>query len=211
MRALVLVDLQNDFLPAPPATGGPGGALAVPDGHAVVPVANALLPRFEVAVATQDWHPPGHASFASSYPGRRPGEVVDLDGLSQVLWPDHCVQHTAGASFAADLDVARVTHVARKGTAARIDSYSGFFDNGHRQDTGLDAWLRGRGADELWVLGLATDYCVRWTALDAVRLGYRVTLVPAGCRGVELRPGDCAAALAEMAAAGVRMAEVGEA
>lgn len=203
MRALILVDLQNDFLP--------GGALAVPAGDAVVPVANRLLARFEVAVATQDWHPAGHASFASSHPARLPGDVIDLDGLTQVLWPDHCVQGSAGASFASALDVARLTHVVRKGTSPRVDSYSGFFDNGQRQDTGLHAWLAGRGARELWVMGLATDYCVRWTALDARRLGYTVTLVPEGCRGVELRPGDSEAALAELAAAGVRLASAGDA
>ncbi|MFO0749080.1 MAG: bifunctional nicotinamidase/pyrazinamidase [Myxococcota bacterium] len=209
--ALVLVDIQNDFLPAPAGTSAAPGALAVPDGLAVVPVANDLLRRFEVAVATQDWHPPGHASFASQHPGRSPGEVVDLDGLPQVLWPDHCVQGTPGASFASALDVARLTAVFRKGTRPRVDSYSGFFDNGKRHDTGLDRWLRDRGIDELWVMGLATDYCVKWTALDAARLGFRVVLVPAGCRGVELRPGDCQAALDEMRTAGVRRAEVGEA
>ena len=203
MRALILVDIQNDFLP--------GGALAVPAGDAVVPVANLLLPRFDIAVATQDWHPAGHMSFASSHPGHTPGELVDLDGLSQVLWPDHCVQASAGASFASGLDIAGVTHVVRKGTHPRIDSYSGFADNGHRSDTGLDAWLRGRSVTSLWVMGLATDYCVRWTALDAVRLGYEVVLVPDGCRGVELHAGDCAAAIAEMTAAGVRLAEVGDA
>ena len=198
MRALILVDIQHDFLP--------GGALAVPQGAEVIPVANALQARYELVVATQDWHPPGHASFASSHAGRRVGEQLDLDGLSQVLWPDHCVQGTRGAALAEALDSRRVEAIFRKGTSPRIDSYSGFFDNGRRKATGLADYLRGRGAGELFVLGLATDYCVRWTALDARGLGFATTLVEDGCRGVELKPGDVAAALDELRRAGVTIA-----
>lgn len=194
MRALILVDIQNDFLP--------GGALAVPDGDAVVPVANALMPRFSLVVATQDWHPAGHGSFAAQHPGRAPGQVITLGGVPQVLWPTHCVQHTRGAEFAAGLERARIGRVFVKGTDPEIDSYSGFFDNGRRKATGLGEFLREAGVDEVTVLGLATDYCVKFTALDALSLGLRVQLVVDGCRGVELQAGDCARAIAEVRAAG---------
>lgn len=195
MDALLLVDLQNDFLP--------GGALAVADGDAVVPVARAHLATASVVVATQDWHPANHQSFASQHPGRSPGEVVDLHGLDQVLWPDHCVQGTPGADFAPGIDPACIHRIFTKGTNPEVDSYSGFFDNGRRHDTGLATWLRSQGVTHLTVLGLATDYCVRFTALDAVSEGFSVTLVQAGCRGVDLQPGDSDQALAAMAAAGV--------
>ncbi|MCA9513807.1 MAG: bifunctional nicotinamidase/pyrazinamidase [Myxococcales bacterium] len=197
MRALILVDLQNDFLP--------GGALAVPEGDRVIPLANAYQadPGYDLVVATQDWHPPGHESFASAHPGRAIGEVVDLHGLPQVLWPDHCVQGSPGADFAPGLDRGRVAAVFRKGTDPAIDSYSGFFDNGHRKATGLGDWLSERGVDEVHVLGLATDYCVRFTALDAVALGFRTVLLEDACRGVELEDGDVARAVAAMRAAGV--------
>lgn len=197
MRTLILVDIQNDFLP--------GGALAVPRGDQVVPVANRLQPRFDLVVATQDWHPPGHGSFASRHPGKKPGDLAELGGLPQVLWPDHCVQGSPGADFAPGLEMGRVEAIFRKGTDRAIDSYSGFFDNGKRKSTGLGDYLKGRGADELFVLGLATDYCVKFTALDARRLGFQVFLVEDGCRGVELEPGDVARAVEEMRAAGVQV------
>lgn len=195
MRALILVDLQNDFLP--------GGALAVPDGDRVIPVANALLPRFDVVVATQDWHPPDHLSFAAQHPGRAPGEVIDLDGLPQVLWPVHCVRGTRGAEFAPPLCQDGWAKVFPKGTDRRVDSYSGFFDNGHRASTGLGDWLLERGVDEVFVMGLATDYCVKFTALDAVGLGLRTWLVADGSRGVELAEGDVERAVTAMREAGV--------
>lgn len=194
MRALILVDIQNDFLP--------GGALAVPDGDAVVPVANALMPGFSLVVATQDWHPADHGSFAANHPGRRPGEVIALGGLSQVLWPVHCVQGTRGAEFAGGLDRARIGRVFVKGTDPEIDSYSGFFDNERRKSTGLGEFLRESGVDEVVVLGLATDYCVKFTALDALSLGLRTVLVVDGCRGVELQAGDSARAIEAVRAAG---------
>ena len=152
MQALVLVELQNDVLP--------GGALGVREGDLVVGVANRWMREFEVVVATQDWHPAGHLSFAANHAGKKVGEVIELGGLPQVLWPVHCVQGTRGAELAPGLEVGRVTHVARKGMDVAIDSYSGFFDNGHKRQTGLDGWLRGRGVTELVVMGLATDYCV---------------------------------------------------
>jgi nicotinamidase/pyrazinamidase len=195
MRALILVDLQNDFLP--------GGALAVTDGDAVVPVANRLARRFDRVVATQDWHPADHGSFAVRHPGRAPGEVIDLHGLPQVLWPVHCVAGTPGASFASALDVASFHAVFRKGSDPTVDSYSGFFDNGRRHDTGLGAWLRAEGVTDVAVLGLATDYCVKWTSLDACSLGFRTSLIVDGSRGVELAPGDCERAVAELRDAGV--------
>jgi len=199
MRALIMVDMQNDFLPT--------GALPVPEGDAVIPVANRVQAACDLVVATQDWHPADHASFAANHPGRQPGEVIVLDGLPQVLWPVHCVQQTPGADFAPGLDLSRLAHIVRKGTDPRIDSYSGFFDNGQRKATDLDAWLRAHAVDEVYLLGLATDYCVKFTALDARRLGYAATLILAGCRGVELQPGDVARALAEMRAAGVVIAD----
>ncbi|MBK8262457.1 MAG: bifunctional nicotinamidase/pyrazinamidase [Nannocystis sp.] len=198
MKALILVDLQYDFMP--------GGALAVPDGDAVVPLANRLQGAFELVVATQDWHPANHGSFAANHPGRAPGEVITLGGLPQVLWPTHCVQGSRGAELVAALDTSRIAAVLQKGCDPEIDSYSGFFDNGGRRSTGLGEFLQARGVEEVFVLGLATDYCVRFTALDALGLKFkRVSLVVDACRAVDLSPGDGEAALAAMRAAGVEM------
>jgi nicotinamidase/pyrazinamidase len=201
MKALVLIDIQNDFLP--------GGALPVPAGDRVIPVANALMGKFDLIVATQDWHPAGHGSFAASHPGRKVGEVIELDGLTQILWPVHCVRGTPGAAFAAALDDKRVEAIFRKGTSPRIDSYSGFFDNAHRKDTGLGAYLKGRGVTDVYLAGLATDYCVKFSALDARRLGFNVRLIEDGCRGVELAAGDVKHAIAEMRQAGVDVVRSG--
>jgi len=195
MRALLLIDLQNDFLP--------GGALPVPDGDAVIPLANRLQPRFDLVVATQDWHPRNHGSFAANHPGKRPGDLVELNGLPQVLWPVHCVQRTAGARFAPALRLTRVRRVFKKGVEPEIDSYSGFFDNGHRRATGLGDYLKRQQVTEVYLLGLATDYCVKFTALDALALGFRTCLIEDACRGVNLKPGDVAAAISEVKAAGV--------
>ncbi len=195
MRALILVDLQNDFMP--------GGALPVPNGDEVVPVANRVQQFFELVVATQDWHPPTHGSFAANHPGKQPGDVVELNGLPQVLWPVHCVQGTAGAAFVSALDNTRINRVFRKGTDPLVDSYSGFFDNGHHKSTGMGDYLRSRGVSKVFVLGVATDYCVKFTALDALRLGFETSLIRDGSRGVDLVPGDVEKALSEMAAAGV--------
>jgi nicotinamidase/pyrazinamidase len=196
--ALILVDIQNDFLP--------GGNLAVPRGDEVVPIANALIPHFPLVIATQDWHPSNHGSFASQHPGKKPGELITLNGLSQVLWPDHCIQHSRGAEFAPTLNRAGIQHIIHKGTDPAIDSYSGFFDNGHKKATGLHDLLQRHRITELAILGLATDYCVRFTALDARKLGYTVNLIQDGCRGVNLNPTDSQSALEEMARAGVRLA-----
>lgn len=197
LKALILVDLQNDFLPA--------GALPVPDGDQVIPLANQIQQRFDLVVATQDWHPSNHASFAAIHPGKMPGDVIDLDGLQQTLWPVHCVQNTVGSAFAPGLDISRVRKIIRKGTDPGIDSYSGFFDNGHRESTGLDFYLKQAGVTETFILGLATDYCVKFTAMDALELGFATYVLVNACRGVELQTGDVAAALHDMATAGVQI------
>ncbi|MBN2164011.1 MAG: bifunctional nicotinamidase/pyrazinamidase [Pontiellaceae bacterium] len=193
MNALIIVDVQNDFIP--------GGALAVAGGNEIVPVINQLMEQCDLVVATQDWHPEGHGSFA-----QRPediGMVVDLNGLDQVLWPVHCVQETFGAEFVDGLNIERFDTVFRKGTDPGIDSYSGLFDNGKRKATGLDQYLRDQQVDEAFVVGLATDYCVKFTALDLVDMGLRTTLIVDACRGVNLTPGDVDRAVAEMRDAGI--------
>ncbi len=189
-RALLIIDVQNDFVP--------GGALPTRNGDEVVPVINRVQPLFDLVVATQDWHPADHGSFASNHPGKKPGEVIDLNGLQQVLWPDHCVQNSRGAEFHRDLDMNRVDHVVRKGTDPAIDSYSAFFDNGRRKATGLEQSLRSRGVTDVYVTGLATDYCVLWSARDAADLGFTTHVISDACRGVELRPGDIDRAFAQM-------------
>lgn len=195
MKALILVDIQNDFLP--------GGALAVPDGDAVIPIANAIQSRFELVVATQDWHPADHGSFAANHEGQQPGEVTQLAGLDQILWPTHCVQGTHGAEFATKLNREHCRRVFAKGTDRTIDSYSGFFDNGNRKATGLGDYLKEQGVTSVYIMGLATDYCVKYTALDARHLGFETYLITDGCRGVELHEGDIEQAIADMRAAGV--------
>jgi nicotinamidase/pyrazinamidase len=201
MRALILVDLQYDFMP--------GGALAVAHGDDTVAIANRVLPHFSVVAATQDWHPQNHASFAANHPGVDVGQVLELAGQPQVMWPAHCVQDTHGAELHAELDRARITEVIRKGTDPAIDSYSGFFDNHKQKATGLAEWLRSRWIEQVYVMGLATDYCVKATALDARALGFDVKLIEDGCRAVELNAGDGERALAEMRAAGVAIVESG--
>jgi len=195
MDALIVVDLQNDFMD--------DGALPVDGAYEVVSVANAMMERFPIVVATQDWHPAEHGSFAVNHPGKTPYELAELDGLPQVLWPEHCVQEDAGSQFVNGLHTERFTKVFRKGTDPRIDSYSGFFDNGHRKSTGLAEWLRERGVERVFVLGVATDYCVKFTALDAASEGFDTSLIVDGCAGVDMNPGDVRAAVTEMQDAGV--------
>ena len=202
MRALVLVDLQNDFMP--------GGALAVSDGEATVYVANALMDHFDLVVATQDCHPNDHGSFVTQHAGVSVGDVIDLGGLEQVVWPVHCVEGTRGAELHRDLDAERIDRVFPKGTEVGIDSYSGFFDNGRRCATGLGAYLEERGVSSVYVMGLATDYCVQFTALDARSLGFDTYLVADGCRAVELAAGDGDRAIDAMRAAGVRVIVAGD-
>ena len=197
LKALILVDLQNDFLPM--------GALPVPDGDQVIPLANQIQQHFDLVVATQDWHPSNHASFAASHPGKVPGNMIALNGLQQTLWPVHCVQNTVGAAFAPGLDTSHIQKIFRKGTDPRIDSYSGFFDNGHRKSTGLDLYLKQAGVTETYILGLATDYCVKFTALHAQELGFVTYVLADACRGVDLQAGDVASALHDMTTAGVQV------
>ena len=192
--ALLVIDVQNDFCP--------GGALAVADGDAVVPVINALLGDFPVRVFTQDWHPAGHGSFASSHPGKAPFEVTEMPYGAQVLWPDHCVQGSPGAAFHPELNTDPADMILRKGTNPAIDSYSAFFENDRTTPTGLEGYLRTRGVKRLVLTGLATDFCVAYSAIDGARLGFDVTVRLDGCRAIDL-DGSLAAALADMRAAGV--------
>jgi nicotinamidase/pyrazinamidase len=195
MNALILVDIQNDFLP--------GGTLAVSHGDEVIMVANEQQKHFGLVVATQDWHPANHESFAANHVGKRIGDLTSVNGVPQILWPVHCVQNTPGADFATGLERARWARVFQKGTDPEVDSYSGFFDNGRLKDTGLGNYLRQQAVDSVFVMGLATDYCVKFTALDAVSLGFRTHLILAGCRGVNLEPNDAQQAVEAMKAAGV--------
>jgi nicotinamidase/pyrazinamidase len=192
--ALILVDLQNDFMP--------GGALAVAYGDEVVPIANRLMPRFPLVVATVDWHPADHASFASNQPGHKIGEVIELHGLCQILWPGHCVQGSQGAELHSGLDKTGIHHIVQKGTDSQIDSYSGFFDNGHKKSTGLKEYLRAKGVTRVFILGLATDYCVKFTAVDALAEGFETVLIEDGCRAVNLNADDGVKAIEELKSQG---------
>jgi nicotinamidase/pyrazinamidase len=190
MNALIVVDLQNDFCP--------GGALPVPEGDRIMTVVNQLQRRFDVVVATQDWHPADHGSFAINHPGKTPGDAVELAGHPQILWPVHCVQGTRGAEFHPQLDVSSIARVIRKGTDRLVDSYSGFVDNGRHTSTGLAEYLNDRDVDCVYVCGLATDYCVKNTALDSADFGFETYLIEDACRGVDLQPGDVRRAIEEM-------------
>ncbi|MEJ5188841.1 bifunctional nicotinamidase/pyrazinamidase [Treponema sp. J25] len=177
MKALIVVDVQNDFIP--------GGSLPVPKGNEVVPLINRLMPLFPLVVATQDWHPAGHISFASSHPGKRPLEVIDLGGNQQVLWPDHCVQGSIGADFAPGLESFRFAAIIRKGTDPHIDSYSGFYDNRRQRSTGLAGYLREQGVTEVYLCGLASEYCVFYTALDAREAGFSTHYIEDATRPIQ--------------------------
>ncbi|WP_411351695.1 bifunctional nicotinamidase/pyrazinamidase [Leisingera aquaemixtae] len=194
-QALIVVDVQNDFCP--------GGALAVPGGDQVVAPINAMMAQFETVILTQDWHPAGHSSFASAHPGKAPFETVEMPYGTQVLWPDHCVQGTGGAAFHKDLRTDGDL-IIRKGFRPAIDSYSGFFENDKTTPTGLEGYLRSRGITRLALAGLATDFCVAFTALDAARLGFEVTVNLAACRAIDL-DGSLQAALDQMKEAGIAL------
>lgn len=195
MKALLIVDVQNDFCP--------GGTLAVPDGDRIIPVVNRLSERFNHVLMTQDWHPAGHHSFASSHPGKEPFETIEMPYGEQVLWPDHCVQGTNGADFHPGLDTTRVELIIRKGFRRQIDSYSGFFENDHETGTGLTGYLRDRGFDTLYIAGLATDFCVKWTALDALKEGFGVSVVRDAVAGIDI-DGSVKTAWQEMRDAGIK-------
>ncbi|MCG9971312.1 bifunctional nicotinamidase/pyrazinamidase [Christiangramia crocea] len=177
MRTLLIIDAQNDFMP--------GGALAVPEGDEILPLVNELQPKFELVIATQDWHPAGHASFASSHENGKEFEVIKLDGLDQVLWPEHCVQNTRGADFHPKLETSGIEAIFRKGTNPKIDSYSGFYDNAHLKSTGLTGYLKEKGATELYFVGLAADYCVYFSIKDALDEGFDCTLIEDGTRALK--------------------------
>ncbi|MEQ9257831.1 MAG: bifunctional nicotinamidase/pyrazinamidase [Roseovarius sp.] len=197
-HALIVIDMQNDFCP--------GGALAVAGGDAIVPGINALMAEERGAVVlTQDWHPAGHSSFASSHAGKSPFETTEMPYGTQVLWPDHCVQGSEGAAFHAGLDTTRAEMIVRKGYNPAIDSYSAFFENDHETPTGLHGYLQTRGISTLTMVGLATDFCVNFSAVDAAKLGYEVTVRTDLCRAIDL-DGSLAAAMEGMKAAGVKAA-----
>jgi len=195
--ALLVIDMQYDFCP--------GGALAVPGGDSIVPGINAAMAAFPAVILTQDWHPAGHSSFASEHPGKAPFDMVEMPYGPQVLWPDHCIQGSRGAAFHEDLDTTRADLIIRKGMNPDIDSYSAFFENDHATPTGLHGYLQTRGLTDLTLVGLATDFCVKFSGLDAARLGYRVTLRQDLVRGIDL-DGSLDAAMGEMRAAGVAFA-----
>ncbi|MFV0243740.1 MAG: bifunctional nicotinamidase/pyrazinamidase [Qingshengfaniella sp.] len=192
--ALLVIDVQNDFCE--------GGALAVPDGSAVVALINTMMADADTVILTQDWHPAGHSSFATQHPGKAPLEVIKLPYGDQVLWPDHCVQGTTGADFHPGLDVARARAVIRKGMRPGVDSYSAFFENDRATPTGLEGYLRSLGVTRLTLAGLALDFCVGYSALDAARLGFEVEVITGACRAIDAG-GSLAGAQQAMAAAGV--------
>lgn len=177
MKALIIVDIQNDFTT--------GGALEVRQGETIVPIVNQLQERFELVVATQDWHPKNHKSFASNHAGKKPFEQIELEGLPQVLWPDHCIQGSPGAAFHPTLNLNRAEAIFRKGMDIAIDSYSGFYDNGHRRSTGMAGYLRERGVREVFICGLAGDYCVYYSAKDAISEGFRTFVIEDATRSID--------------------------
>ena len=195
-HALIVIDVQNDFCP--------GGALAVPAGDLVVPRINAMMDEFALVVLTQDWHPEGHSSFASSHGGKSPYETVTMPYGDQVLWPDHCVQGTAGADFHSDLNTDRADMIVRKGFRPEIDSYSALFENDHETPTGLEGYLKGRGVEKVTLAGLATDFCVNYSAIDAARAGFEVTVDLGASRAIDLN-GSLADAVQAMGAAGATL------
>lgn len=197
-EALIVIDMQNDFCP--------GGALAVGGGDEIVAGINALMDEFQVKVLTQDWHPGNHKSFAANHEGKAPFETVEMPYGTQVLWPVHCVQGTHGAAFHRELRTDPADLILRKGFRPAIDSYSGFFENDRTTPTGLEGYLRTRGATKLTLVGLATDFCVNYSALDAARLGFEVTVVEKLCRAIDLE-GSLSAARKSMREAGVRLAD----
>ncbi|SUZ31156.1 Nicotinamidase [Roseibaca ekhonensis] len=195
-HALIVIDLQNDFCP--------GGALAVAEGDQIVPDVNARMAEAEAVILTQDWHPADHSSFASQHAGRAPMSMIDMPYGPQVLWPDHCVQGSQGAAFHAALTTDRADLIIRKGFRREIDSYSAFFENDQSTPTGLEGYLRTRNLTELEFVGLATDFCVAWSAIDAAKLGFKVRVLTGLCRGIDL-DGSMARALDDMSAAGVEL------
>ena len=196
MEALLLVDIQNDFSPT--------GSLPVKEGDEIIPFVNGRQGDFDLVIASQDWHPADHYSFAKNH-NLKPGQIIGLNGIDQILWPVHCVQNTFGAKFIDGLETGKIAKIFRKGTDREIDSYSAFFDNDHRSSTGLNDYLKQKGVSQICIVGLATDYCVKYTAIDAVGQGFETSVLLKGCRSVELNPGDVDRAIDEMKSSGVQI------
>lgn len=196
MKTLIVVDVQNDFLAH--------GALAVPDGDAIIPIINRIMPQFDHVFATQDWHPAGHMSFASAYK-KQVGDVIWVNGMQQILWPDHCVQNTVGAKFSNALNQTPIEKVFHKGTFPDVDSYSTFFDNAKKRSTGLADHLKKRHLNNLYFAGLATDYCVLYSVIDALDLGFKVWVIRDACRAINLQPGEEERALEKMQKGGAKI------
>lgn len=197
MKALLIVDLQNDFMP--------GGSLPVPGGNEIIPVINTLAHKFSHIFATQDWHPADHVSFASNHLGKKPGDTTQVKGVKQILWPVHCVRNTKGAELVSALNKEKITSIFYKGTDKWVDSYSTFFDNARERSTGLDEYLQTRGIKEIYIVGVATDYCVLYSVLDALELGFQVTVVQDACRGINLAPQDVEKAFQLMKEKGAKL------
>lgn len=193
--ALILVDIQNDFCP--------GGNLAVKGGDDIIPLVNKIMDKYDIIVATQDWHPKSHKSFASNNEGKQIGELSTLNGLQQVMWPDHCIQNTEGAKIHKDLDMSKTIKIFQKGTNPEIDSYSGFFDNDKKSSTGMSEWLKEQGVDSVHIVGLALDYCVKATAEDAKRLGFKTSVIIEATRAVNISPDDGEKAIKSLKELGV--------
>jgi len=202
MKALILIDLQYDFLP--------NGSLAVDRSDEILPIINNIQLKFDHIIATRDWHPANHKSFASNHNGKKPGDIIELQGLQQVLWPDHCVQGSPGAEITANINQAKIDYIIYKGTNTEIDSYSAFFDNGRLKQTELDSYLKRNGISTIYVAGLTTDYCVYFTVLDGLSLGYNVFVIEDACRAVNLNPGDSEKALKDMKEKGAKIIQSSE-
>ncbi len=196
MKTLIITDVQQDFLP--------GGALGVPKGDEIISVINGFIPYFERVVATKDWHPPEHVSFASKH-GKRVGEFIQVQGGAQILWPDHCVQDSAGSEIASGLNQSRIEAIFHKGIDLHVDSYSAFFDHSRQRSTGLEEYLRAEKLNHLYFVGLATDYCVLYSVLDALDLGFEVTVIRDACRAINLDPEDEEKSLSRMAEKGAKI------
>lgn len=200
MSALIVVDMQNDFMP--------GGPLGVPGADTLIPIIQKLMKKFSLCIATQDWHPKGHISFASSHPGKKPGDRIDVHEVSQTLWPVHCVQNTPGAQLVAGLEADKFSAIFLKGSDPFVDSYSTFFDNERIKETGLMAYLRNRGITDLYFTGVAMDYCVLYSVLDAIDQGFRAFVIVDACKGIDLDPGDIEKSLGAMVASGATLLTV---
>lgn len=197
MKALIVVDMQNDFMP--------GGALGVPDGFKIIPIINELMKKFPIVVVTQDWHPHDHVSFITSHPGKKIGDTVIVNGIPQIVWPVHCVRNTKGAELVEGLNKAPIESNFYKGTDKMIDSYSAFFDNARRKSTGLADYLQSRKINDISIVGVATDYCVLYSTIDALDLGFTVTVIEDGCKGINLSPNDVRDALSTMREKGAKI------